>query len=155
MMLCRANVVISHTTVLIATMLEVGQAFATIKEAKEAINRHVIDDGESYKVYKSDSKRHILQCKSKDENCSFSIRAALSAKKGITITKMSPHSCRPTVHYKNKQLSALWFLKEHHRASVIENRNIIPKQLQADERLRFSNVISYRQAYRLVSASLP
>jgi hypothetical protein len=107
MMLYRANVLISHTTVLIATMLEVEQAFATIKEAKEVINHHVIDDGESYKVYKSDSKCHILQYKSKDKNCSFSIRAALSAKKGITITKMSPYSCRPTVYYKNKQSSAL------------------------------------------------
>ena len=41
-------------------MLEVGQAFATIKEAREAINRHVINDGELYKVYKLDSKRYIL-----------------------------------------------------------------------------------------------
>jgi hypothetical protein len=70
-------------------MLELGQTFATIQEAREAINRHVLDDGESYKVYKSDSTRHILQCKSKDENCSFSIRAALSKKKGVTITQIS------------------------------------------------------------------
>ena len=83
-------------------MLELGQTFATIQEAREAINRHVLDNGESYKVYKLDSTRHILQCKSKDENCSFSIRVALLKKKGVALTKMSPHSCRPTVYFKNK-----------------------------------------------------
>ena len=113
----------SNITIIIAIMLAVGNKFANIQEAREAINRSILDDGESYKVYKSDSMRHILQCK--EEACSFSIRAAFSKKVGVVITKISPHCCRPTVHYTNKQSSSLWFLKEHHRATVLENRNII------------------------------
>jgi hypothetical protein len=130
-------------------MLAVGDAFSNIQEAREAINRSVLNDGESYKVYKSDSKRHILQCK--DQTCAFSIRAPFTKKKDVIITKINAHSCRPTVHYKNKQHSALWFLKEHHRTAVFDNRNISPEQIRSDERLRFNNNISYRQALRVVS----
>jgi hypothetical protein len=53
-------------------MVSLHDTFASIVEAREAINRHVLDDGESYRVYKSDSKRHILVCK--DKSCSFEIR---------------------------------------------------------------------------------
>src|SRR5947207_14922243 len=45
--------------------------------------------------------------------------------------------------------SALWILKDHHRSSVIDNRDITPAQIQSDERLRFNNNISYIQAYRV------
>src|SRR6266487_4615219 len=108
-------------------MLAIGDKFSNIQEAQDAINRSILDDGESYKVYKSDSKRHILQCKEK--SCTFSIRAAFSKKNGVSITKISAHCCRPTVHYKNKQSSSLWFLKEHYHATVLDNRNITAKQI--------------------------
>jgi MuDR family transposase len=137
-----------NTIPIVATMLAIGDKFPNIQEAREAINRSVLNDGESYKVYKSDSKRHIVQCK--DKSCTFSIRAAFSKKTGVSITKISSHSCRPTVHYENKQSSSLWFLKEHHRAMVLDNRNITAKQIQSDERLRYNNRISYRQALRVV-----
>ena len=52
-------------------MVALNDTFATIAEAREAINRHVLNDGESYKVYKTDTKRHILLCK--DKSCSFTI----------------------------------------------------------------------------------
>jgi MuDR family transposase len=133
-------------------MLTIGDSYPTIQEAREAINRSILDDGESYKVYKSDSKRHILKCK--DQACSFSIRAAFLKKKGITITKIIPHSCRPITHFQSKQSSSLWFLKEHHRASVFDNRNITAAQIRSDERLRFSNNISYHQAHRVVCTLL-
>jgi uncharacterized protein (DUF2344 family) len=132
-------------------MLAIGDKFPNIQEAQEAINRSILNDGELYKVYKSDSKRHILQCK--ERSCTFSIRAAFSKKNSVSITKISPHCCRPTVHYKNKQSSSLWFLKEHHRAKVLDNRNITAKQIQSNERLQHTNNISYRQALRIVSTS--
>jgi hypothetical protein len=37
-------------------MVALRDNFASIVEAREAINRHVLDDGESYQVYKLDSK---------------------------------------------------------------------------------------------------
>jgi hypothetical protein len=82
-------------------MLAVGNKFLYIQEAREAINRSVLDNSESYKVYKSDSKYYIVQYK--DKSCIFSIRAVFSKKTGISITKISLYSCCLTVYYKNKQ----------------------------------------------------
>jgi hypothetical protein len=67
---------------------------------------------------------------------------------------MKPHTCCLTVHYKNKQASAIWFLKDHHCASVVDNRHITPAQIQSNKRLRFYNNISYMQAYRVKQALL-
>jgi hypothetical protein len=133
-------------------MLLVNDLFSTIKEARSAINRYILDEGESYKVHKSDSRRYILICK--DPTCKFRIRASLLKKKGAVITILIPHSCSPANHYKNKQSSALWFLKDHHRASLVNDRTLTPAQIQSYKRLRFSNTISYRQAHRLKQALL-
>ena len=114
-------------------MVALHDTFVSIAEAREVINRHVLDDGKSYRVYKSDSKRHILVCK--DKSCSFEIRVWCTKKTGVTITQMKPHTCRPTVHYKNKQASAIWFLKDHHRTFVVDNYDITPAQIQSNERL--------------------
>jgi len=133
-------------------MIALYDTFASIVEAREAINRHVLDDGESYRVYKSDVKRHILVCK--DKSCSFIIRVWCTKKTGVTITQLKPYTCCPTVHYKNKQSSAIWFLKDHHCASVVSNRDITPTQIQSDEQLRFSNSITYKQAHRVKQALL-
>jgi hypothetical protein len=146
---------LSSIAALIAiAMVSLHDTFASIREAREAINRYVLNDGESYRVYKSDSKRHILLCKDKSSGCSFEIRAWCTKKTGVTITQIKPHSCCPTVHYKNKQASSLWYLKDHHRASVVDNRDITPAQIRSDERLRFNNNINYIQAYRVKQALL-
>jgi hypothetical protein len=50
-------------------MIAIGDTFDTIAEAKEAVNRTILDIAESYKVYKSNTKRHILICK--DAACKF------------------------------------------------------------------------------------
>jgi hypothetical protein len=50
-------------------MVALYDTFASIAEAREAINCYVLDDGKSYQVYKLDLKRHILVCK--DKSCSF------------------------------------------------------------------------------------
>ena len=128
-------------------MLAINDLFSIIKEARDTINHHVLDKGESYKVYKSDCRCHIIICK--DPVCKFRIRASLLKKKGVVITILTTHSCSPTIYYKNKQSSALWYLKDHHRASLVNDRTLTPAQIQAIERLRFSNTINYLQAHRL------
>jgi hypothetical protein len=110
--------------IITAIMLSINNLFSTIKEARKAINRYVLDEGESYKVYKSDSRCHIIICK--ELACKFRIRASFLKKKGIVITVLIPHSCSPANHYKNKQSSALWFLKDHHRASLVDDRTLTP-----------------------------
>jgi hypothetical protein len=82
-------------------MVALKDTFSTIQEARNAVNCHVLDEGESYKVYKSDRQRHIIVYK--DSTCKFKIRASLLKKKRVEITIIVPHSCSPAVHYKNKQ----------------------------------------------------
>jgi hypothetical protein len=41
-------------------MVALHDTFASIVEAREAINCYVLDNGESYWVYKLDTNRHIL-----------------------------------------------------------------------------------------------
>jgi MuDR family transposase len=136
----------------IATMVALYDTFTSIAEARKAINHYVLDDGESYWVYKSDSKRYILVCK--DKSCSFVIRVWCTKKTGVTITQLKLHICCPTVYYKNKQTSALWFLKDYHCAFVVDNCDITPAQIQSNERLQFNNSLSYIQAYRVKQALL-
>ena len=63
-------------------------------------NRHILDEGESYKVYKSDSYRYNIICK--DLTYKFRIRASLLKKKGVVITILTPYSYSLANHYKNK-----------------------------------------------------
>ena len=123
-------------------MVTLKDTFSTIQEARNAINCHVLNEGESYKVYKSDRQRHIIVCK--DATCKFKIQASLLKKKGVEITIMIPHSCSPAVHYKNKQSSAKWFLKDHHRPSVIDDRDITPAQIQSAEHRRWVTRLGIR-----------
>jgi hypothetical protein len=46
-------------------MVALHDTFASIVEAREAINRHVLDDGESYGVYKSDTNAISLFAKTR------------------------------------------------------------------------------------------
>ena len=39
-----------------------GDLFSTIEEARDLINRSIIDKGESYKVVCSNKKSHVLCC---------------------------------------------------------------------------------------------
>jgi hypothetical protein len=45
-------------------------------------------------------------------------------------------------------------VKQHHRASIIDNRKITATQIKSNERLHFHNNISYMQAYRTIQAVL-
>lgn len=66
-------------------MVQIGNSFKTMAEARDAITRFLLNAGQSYKVYKGDSTRYILACK--DSDCSFKIRASYSKKHEATGTK--------------------------------------------------------------------
>ena len=105
-------------------MVQVGNTFETMAEARTAITRFLLDAGQSYKVYKGDSNRYILICKTKSD-CSFKIRATHSKKReAALITIVEPHSCSPIVHFENKHASAVSYLMNRHRASVVNNKVI-------------------------------
>src|SRR5277367_2776458 len=135
--------------------MQLGDRFQCIETTRDAVKAFVLDRGESYKTVSSDKKRYIIECK--DKGCSFRIRATLYKKAGATpvsITVLVLYSCSPAIHYKSKQAYSMEYLALHHRASVIDNRSITIAQIRSNERLHFSNEISYLQAYRTKQALL-
>jgi hypothetical protein len=132
--------------------LELGQTFPTILIARDAINRSVIDNGESYKIHTSNARVYIIQCRdARNSSYSFYIRASLSKKSSVVsiVTLRSSHSCSPQVCYKFCEAFRVWYLALHHCATISYNRIITTKQIIANERERFGNIISYSAAYRV------
>lgn len=95
-----------------------GDQFESIKAACEAITRYVLNQGESFRVEKSDKKQYTIVCK---DRCGFWILASKSSKNVVSIAVFKPHTCSLTVHYKNPQAHSVTYLIEHHRASIIDN----------------------------------
>ena len=79
-------------------MLVINDLFSTIKKAKDTINRHILDKGEFYKVYKSNCCRYIIIYK--DPVYKFKIRASLFKKKGVVITILTTYSYSFAIYYK-------------------------------------------------------
>lgn len=127
-----------------------GALFSSMEEARDLINRSVLDKGESYKVLCSNKKSHVLCCRGPrgEEGCKFYISATLIKSQDIRIGTVRPHSCNPRMHYKFKQLQSTWYLMPHHRTSVNANRDITTAQIKANEKERFGNDIGYMAAYR-------
>lgn len=113
--------------------MQIHDQFESIDAARQAIRAFVLDNGESFKVVASDKKRYIIRCK--DHACGFRIRAHRSKGQIVSITKINPHSCSPATHYKSKQSQSVDYLMPHHRAAVIDNRNITVAQIRSAERL--------------------
>lgn len=132
--------------------MQYGDQFETVEVAREAIKRYVLDNGESFKVRKSDKKRFYIVCK--ERGCGFSIRASKSSKEVVSITTFKPHTCSPAVHYNNQRAHLVSYLIEHHRASIIDNCKITVAQIRSNERLQFNNEIGYMLAYRTIQAVL-
>ena len=122
--------------------MQLHNQFNSILEAQEAIRRYVLDNGESFKLAKSDKRQFSIGCK--DAKCGFGIRASKSSKEVVSITVFKPHTCSPVVYYKNKQAHSVVYLLGHHQASIINNRKITATQIRSNERLLFNNEISYQ-----------
>jgi hypothetical protein len=132
--------------------MQLGDQFESIDAACKRVKAFVLDQGESFLTVASNKKRYIIRCKEKP--CDFWIQATLYKKKKIgrtttpvSITCLKPHTCNPATHYKSKQSQSVEYLAGHHRASIINNRNITIAQIRSNERLQFGNYISYKQAY--------
>jgi hypothetical protein len=108
-------------------MVQKGDTFSLMKDACDAVQRHVLDNGESFKTTKSDQKRYIIVCK--DNKCKFRILVTNIKKTGPTVTILEGYSCRPTVHYKNKKAHFVSYLIEHHCAAIINNPCITATQI--------------------------
>ena len=79
-------------------MLAINDLFFIIKEAKDTINRYILDKGEFYKVYKSNCCCYIIIYK--DLVYKFKIRASLLKKKDVIITIFIAYSYSLAIYYK-------------------------------------------------------
>ena len=100
-------------------MVARNDEFPSLQIAREAINRHVISEGESYKVLKSDKGCYVIICRDY-KDCKFRIRAS-ALRKAVRVTVFDSHTCSPITYYKFKQASSVWYLKKHHQASILDN----------------------------------
>jgi hypothetical protein len=132
--------------------MQQGDKFNSINSAREAIKRYVLNNGESFKLKKSDKKRYSIVCK--ETACDFAIRASKSSKEVVSITVFKLHTCGPATHYNSRHAHSVSYLVKHHRALIIDNRNISSAQIRSNERLQYNNEISYQQAYCTVQAVL-
>jgi hypothetical protein len=129
--------------------LHIGDIFSSVEVARDAINRFILDSGESYYMKETSNKRqYSVTCRTQSSGCKFSIRCGLQKDGNARVSKMSPHTCNPRTHYKFKQLSSLWYLLPHHRASISHNREISVAQIRANEKEQWANDINYMAAYR-------
>jgi hypothetical protein len=135
----------------IPTTCTVGQVFADLDTAKKAIAAYVIDNGESYKVFKSQKLLYILKCKS-PSNCQFRIRVTTSSSRSkgpvTSIRTMKPHTCTPATHYNFQHTNSRKYLMDHHRDSVAINRGTTIAQIRCSEKQLYGNEITYLAAYR-------
>jgi hypothetical protein len=106
-------------------MFKVGDQFETLVEAKEAIKAVILNSGQSFTVYKSDSSRYLLRCKNLE--CKFNVRITYSKKTELAIlTQYHEHECSPAIHYSNPAAAGVKYLKIHHHDSVTDNNHITP-----------------------------
>ena len=81
-------------------MLIINNMFSFIQEARDVINRYILNKEEFYRIFKSNNRCYIIIYK--DLVCKFRIRASLLKKKGVVIIIFISHSYNLTNHYKNK-----------------------------------------------------
>ena len=117
-------------------MVEAGDQFPSIAEAKVTVTRWLLDSHLSYFVFKTDSKRLMLRCEyakagDPESPCSFNIRVTYSKKvEAARVTVMEPHICSPVAHFHNRASNSVRYLKEHHRAAVVDHRSVTPSKLE-------------------------
>ena len=108
-----------------ATMIPAGLRFETVADAKEVILRMLLEAKLLWAVYKSDSTLLLLQCR--DKTCGFRIRVAYSKKIGeALVAAYTAHDCNPSTHFIFGQSKSIKYLKEGHRAAVLDERDMKP-----------------------------
>ena len=134
-----------------------GQEFETISKTRDTIKSIIIDAGLSYKKLKSNHMCYLLVCK--DNTCmlayffymivlkyigSFRIRVLYLRRLGITrITIYKPYTYSFVTHTNFRQLNTVSYTLSYHINSISQDRNLKPRHITNQERLQYSNQLSY------------
>ena len=124
--------------------LAVGMIFSSLNAAKDALLRHTVSRGESYKKHKQTAICYIVVCCSKD--CPYRVRFTLKKMDWI-LTIYIEHTCSPETHSGWKPSQSVQYLTPNHTASFNLDHTIRPSQILNTE-LQNGNQISYKQSWR-------
>ena len=129
--------------------LAVGMTFPSLEIAKDALLRHTVSRGESYKKHKQTSACYIVVCRSKNQNCPYRIRFTLKKGKNDgdwVLTVYNKHTCNPKIHYEWQPAQSIQYLASNHMASFNLDHTMKPCQIRNTE-LQNSNQVSYQQSW--------
>ena len=114
--------------------LEVGHIWDNLTTAKEDVKAWILDRGESYKVYRSNKSRMVIECLQK-EICKFYIRVSVSKKPGgkCSLVTYVPHTCPPITHQDFSERNSKWYIARNQARSIIQSRRIKPKDIIDNE----------------------
>jgi hypothetical protein len=124
--------------------LAVGMTFPSLDAAKEALLRHTVSHGESYKKYKQTATCYIVICCTKD--CPYCIWFTLK-KADWVITIYTEHTCSSETHSGWRPAQSVQYLAPNHTASFNLDHTMKPSQICNTE-LQNGNQISYMQSWR-------
>lgn len=126
---------------------EVGDTFPTLKEAQQALLRHMAHHKLSYRVKKSESNRYIAVCRSGD-SCTFYVRLSWrNREQNAAIATYRPHTCNPETHDNWPAASSVKYLSEKHHEAFSVNPNLKPADIKRLE-LEQGNRVTFKQAWR-------
>jgi hypothetical protein len=124
---------------------KVGDTYDTVSTGRDIIARWLLDKGLSFRRKKSEKRECTLVCKKDD--CSFYVRIYRGIQ-STSLQKFELHNCSPDTHYDNPDRQSIWYIKEHHRSAVIDNRRVKASQIVSYELTQWGNTISSQQARR-------
>ncbi|KAF7181442.1 hypothetical protein CNMCM7691_000660 [Aspergillus felis] len=131
-------------------IFEVGMIYPSMEEAREALLCHTIAKHESYRVYKSDARRYMTRCRSRD--CNYMVRISWRKKRCEAFVSMyRPHTCSPDTHGNWRPAASVNYLVPTYQSLVQGSSQPTAAQILEIERRR-GNPIPYHQGYRTLKA---
>lgn len=125
------------------------QEFEDMQTLRDAFHDACCQLGVSYKVYKGDKHRWYLRCTGKQQwGCPFWVRAEEKAQNTFLVAEVIDHTCPAVAHQGWRGFSSQASIARRHQATLVADRSMRPRQLQAQERAQHGLYISYKQAWR-------
>ncbi|XHG07747.1 hypothetical protein AWENTII_013014 [Aspergillus wentii] len=132
------------------SVFEAGMIFPSIQEAREALLTHTVAAHESYRVYKSDARRYMTRCRSRD--CDYMVRITWRKKRcEAYVSIYKPHTCSPDTHDNWRPAASINYLVPNYQSLFEGNTKPTAAQIQAIEQYK-GNTIHYHQGYRTLKA---
>lgn len=132
--------------------LEVGQKFPSVASAKQAINEYIVNQGRSYRTYKSDPKRcWVPVCRqAKEQSCTSRIRLSIRKNEDIELSVLEPHTCPHSVQHNFRLPNSVKMISSNARnlALITDDPTTKAKHIANNEHIDRGSRIPYLQGHR-------